>query len=203
MAVRMKYLAISVCWFIRLNNEFVFPGTEPPTINVLYGRLGIYGQFLLLSFISSFITSWNSIIFLYWFFIWLNLISSFSLSRFLLVPHVYVSIESIYCILLLPFECNAKLLISSVKTLFLSLFCICNIDLLFLMNFLWIFKIIFVYFLVDILFYYQFELLLNSFLNFQIHVSCLLLFCFHCCSILNSYLFFCSKSNKFFPDFST
>ena len=60
----------------------------------------------------------------------------FSLSRLLLVPHVYASIESIYCILLLPFECNAKLLISSVKTLCPSLCSICNIDLLFLMNFL-------------------------------------------------------------------
>ena len=32
---------------IKFNNKFVFPDPEPPVINVLYGRSGIYGQFLL------------------------------------------------------------------------------------------------------------------------------------------------------------
>ena len=52
-------------------------------------------------------------------------------------------IESIDCILLSSFELNAILLISSVKTLCLSLFNLCwvlNIDLLFLMNSLQFFK---------------------------------------------------------------
>ena len=63
---------------------------------------------------------------------------SFSLTRSLFVPYAYVSIKSIDCILLSSFELKAILLISSVKTLYLSLLnlrCVFNIDLLFLMNF--------------------------------------------------------------------
>ena len=30
-------ISVSCCWFIRLNNEFVFPNKEPPVINILYG----------------------------------------------------------------------------------------------------------------------------------------------------------------------
>ena len=53
-----KYiLSISGCWFIRLNNEFVFPDPEPPIINILYRWSGIYGQFGLCSFMFSFVTS--------------------------------------------------------------------------------------------------------------------------------------------------
>ena len=75
--------------------------------------------------------------FLYLFIILLHLISSLSLTKSLLVPHAYVSIESIDSILLSSFELKAILLISSVKTLCLSLLnlcCILNIDLLFFIN---------------------------------------------------------------------
>ena len=58
-------------------------------------------------------------------------------TRSLLVPYAYVSIESIDYILLSLFELKAILLISSVKTLCLSLlnlFCVFNINLLLFMN---------------------------------------------------------------------
>ena len=40
-------------WFpIKFNNTFVFPDPEPPIIDILYGRLGIYGNFyIMFSFI--------------------------------------------------------------------------------------------------------------------------------------------------------
>ena len=64
--------------------------------------------------------------FLYCFIILLHLISSFSLTFFLYLFHIaYVSIESIDCIFLSSFELNAILLISSVKTLCLSLLNFC------------------------------------------------------------------------------
>ena len=69
----------------------------------------------------------------------LHLISSFLFTRSLTVPYAYVSIESNNCILLSLHELNAILLITSVKTLCLSLLNLCfdfNIDLLLLMNFL-------------------------------------------------------------------
>ena len=69
--------------------------------------------------------------FLYCFIMVLHLISSFSLTRSLLVPYVFVSIGSIYCILLSSFELEAILLISSLKLLCLSLLnlgCVCNIN---------------------------------------------------------------------------
>ena len=75
--------------------------------------------------------------FLYRFIILLHHISLLSLTKFLLVPYAYVSIESIDCILLSSFELKAILLISSVKTLCLSLLnlcCICNISSLFFVN---------------------------------------------------------------------
>ena len=78
-------------------------------------------------------------IFLYCFIILLHSISSFSLTRTLLVSYAYVSIESIDCILLSSFEHNAILLISSVKALCLSLLNlrrVFNIDLLLFMNYL-------------------------------------------------------------------
>ena len=35
-------------WFsIKFNNTFVFQDLEHPIINILYGRSGVYGQFLL------------------------------------------------------------------------------------------------------------------------------------------------------------
>ena len=100
--------------------------------------------------------------FLYHFIILLYLITSFSLTSSLLSPYAYVSIESIDCILLSIFELKAIMLISSVKTLCLSLFnlfCVFNIDLLFLMNCL--------QFFLDNLFYSHVGLLLNSFYNLQ------------------------------------
>ena len=63
--------------------------------------------------------------------------SSFSPIRSLVVLYGYVSIESVDCILLSSFELKAILIISSLKTLCLSLlnlYCDFNIDLLFLMN---------------------------------------------------------------------
>ena len=75
--------------------------------------------------------------FLYPFIVLLRLISSFSLIRSLLVPYVYVSIESIDYFLLLSFKLKAILFISSVETLyfsFLNLRWVFKIDLLFLMN---------------------------------------------------------------------
>ena len=62
---------------------------------------------------------------------------SFLHIRSLLVPYLYVSIESIDCILLSSFEFKAILLILSVKTLRLSLSnlcCIFNIDLSLFIN---------------------------------------------------------------------
>ena len=71
------------------------------------------------------------------FIIVLHLISSFSLTRSLFIPYVYVSIESIDCILLSSFELKAILLISSVNTLclsFLNRWSVFNINLLFFMS---------------------------------------------------------------------
>ena len=107
--------------------------------------------------------------FLYRFIILLHLTSSFLLTRSLLVPYAYVSIESNDCILLSSFELNAILLISLVNTLCLSLLNLCfNIDLLFLIDFLKSFLRLsmLILFFLDISFYYQIELLLNSFYSF-------------------------------------
>ena len=46
-------MSISECWFIRLNNEFVFTDPEPPIINIIYGWSGVGGQFVLCSFMFS------------------------------------------------------------------------------------------------------------------------------------------------------
>ena len=80
--------------------------------------------------------------FLYCFIIFLYLISSFSLTRSLLVLYAYVSIESIDCILLLSFERKIIVLISPVKTLYVSLINLCrvfNINLSAFMTSLWSF----------------------------------------------------------------
>ena len=86
--------------------------------------------------------------------------------RSLLVPYACVSIELIDCILLSSFELRWILIISSVKTLCLSL-----LNLLLFACFLWIL----IYFLSDnlhqflsflnSLLYFQFEMFLNSFYN--------------------------------------
>ena len=60
----------------------------------------------------------------------LHLLCSFPLTRSLFIRYAYVSIESMDCILLSSFELKAILLISSVKTLCLSLLnfsCVFNI----------------------------------------------------------------------------
>ena len=80
--------------------------------------------------------------FLYRFITLLHLISSFSLTRSLLVPYVYVFIESIDCILLSSFKAKEILLMFSVKAICLSLLnscCVFKIDILSLMSFFMIF----------------------------------------------------------------
>ena len=57
-------LSISGCWFIKLNNGFVFPDPEQPIINILYEWSGICDQFGLCSFMISFKISNLSIFFL-------------------------------------------------------------------------------------------------------------------------------------------
>ena len=111
--------------------------------------------------------------FLYRFIILLHHISLLSLTKFLLVPYAYVSIESIDCILLSSFELKAILLIYSVKTLCLSLLnlcCVSNISFYFLRILFNLFSnyLLEVYFLLNGLFYFQFALLLNSLDNFEI-----------------------------------
>ena len=54
-------LSISCCWFIRLNNEFVFPYSDPPVINILYGCTEACGQFRLWNFMFSF-GAWSKLI---------------------------------------------------------------------------------------------------------------------------------------------
>ena len=112
---------------------------------------------------------------MYRFFILLHLITSFCFIRSFLVPYSYVSIESSDYILLSSFERKTILLISSIKTLCLSLlklFCVFNFDLLFLINYLWFFKyfLCWYYFFLDNVFYSQVELLLKCFYSFQIWV---------------------------------
>ena len=88
--------SMSSWWLIKLNNEFVFPDSEPPIINMLYVWSGICGQFKLCYFIFSFTTLLKLIIFVFFYYA-VNLISSFSVTRSLLVPYTYVSIKSIDC----------------------------------------------------------------------------------------------------------
>ena len=104
---------------------------------LMYGWLGICSHIGLCSFMFYFITSSKLIIFVSFYYI-VTFNHFFSLSRPLLVPYAHVSVESIDCILLSSFELKTTLLISSVKTLYLSLLnlcCVFNIGLFFL----WIF----------------------------------------------------------------
>ena len=94
-------------------------------------------------------------------FVSLDLISSFSITRLLVIPYAYVFLESIDCILLSSFELKETSLISSVKT-YLSLLnfsCVVNIN-LFFMNSLWIFLRLSmsILFFLNNLFYYQIKL---------------------------------------------
>ena len=118
-----KFYQYLVDEFIIKLNELVFLNLEPAVINIL----GLC--FLMLSF--------QSYSFLYGIIMVLHLISSFSITRSLLVAFAYVSIKSIDCIILSSFELEAILLISSVRSLcllLLNLRCVLNINLLFLMN---------------------------------------------------------------------
>ena len=86
-------------------------------------------------FLFSFATSPKLMILLHCFIILLHLVSSFLHIKSLLFPDVYVSIESIDCIVLLLLALNAILLTSSVDTLCISISNLCcdfNINLLFL-----------------------------------------------------------------------
>ena len=124
------------------------PNLEPSFINILYEWPEICGQIGLCSFMFSFTTSSKLIIFVSFYSIYL--ITSFKLTRSLFVPYAYVSIKSIDCILLLSLGFNVILLISLVETWHfwhLSLYCVFNIDLLFLMSCLWFFKSICVNFI--------------------------------------------------------
>ena len=134
-------MSISSSWLIRLNNEFLFPDQSFQLMIFRMDDQEFLAKFELCSFMFPFITFIIRVNqFVYRFIVFLHLISSFSLTISLLGPHAYVSIKSIDYILLSSFELKAILLISSVKTLHLSLLnlcCVFNIDLLFLMNSLW------------------------------------------------------------------
>ena len=88
-------------------------------------------------FMFSFVISLKFIIFVSFYYI-VTLISPFQLTRSLLVPYAYVSIESTDYIILPPFELKAILLISSIKTFCISLLNLCCVFkyLLFFMNYL-------------------------------------------------------------------
>ena len=107
--------------------------------------------------------------FLYRFITLLYLLSSISLTRFLLLPYAYLSIESIYFIFLSSFEVKAILIVSSVKILCLSLLifcCVFNVILLYFRNPLRPFTSIL--FFLNGSFHFQFELLLSSLYNLEI-----------------------------------
>ena len=107
--------------------------------------------------------------FLHRFITLLYLLSSISLTRFLLLPYAYLSIESIYFIFLSSFEVKAILIVSSVKILCLSLLifcCVFNVILLYFMNPLRPFTSIL--FFLNGSFHFQFELLLSSLYNLEI-----------------------------------
>ena len=93
---------------------------------------GFFYRFRLCSFMLSFIISSKLVIF-----VLLYYIVTFNLAFFthyiLLVPYVYISIESIDCISWSSFELKVILLVSSVKTLcpfLLNICCVFDISLL-------------------------------------------------------------------------
>ena len=90
-----KYiLSISGYWFIRLN---VFPNSKPHIINILYGWLGISGQFGLCSFMFSFVTS-------------LKVIFFFVLVYYIVAFNHFFFTYWIDCILLSSFELKSNLI---------------------------------------------------------------------------------------------
>ena len=123
---------MSGCWFIILNNKLVF---QIQSLQIFYEWSVICGQFWLF-FMFSFVP-WSKLIILLFYYV-VMLLSSFSITRPLLVSKTYVSIESIDYILLSSFELKIISLISLVKILWFSLLnlcCIFNFNLLlFLMN---------------------------------------------------------------------
>ena len=127
-------------------------------------------------FMFSFVTSSRLNIFcnvLLYCYCLLHLISSFSLNRSLLIPFAYVSVEWIDCFILSLFELKAILTIFSIKTLcfsLLNLCCVFNINWLFFTNSLSSFLRLSlpILFFLDDSFYFQVELLLNSFYHFPI-----------------------------------
>ena len=146
-------------------------------------------------FVFSFVASSKLTIFriiLLYCYIWSLL---FSRTRSLLVPYLNVSIESIDYILL-SFELNTILLISSVETLYFSLLNLCCVfNISFINISLWILYGFFCrkgnhlyqfYFFLDGLVYSQVELLLNSSDNFQIffffYDTLFCAFCFFICT---------------------
>ena len=128
-------LPISGWWFIKLNNELVFPDSEPPIINILWtirNLWPIWFMFFYVFFCN--IIKIND--FLHRFTILLRLIFSFFHRSSLFIPCAYVSTESIDYVLLSSFELNSILLISSVKTLCISLLNLCCFNtILFFMSF--------------------------------------------------------------------
>ena len=115
--------------------------------------------------------------------------------RYLLISCAYISIESIDCILLSSFELKAILLISSVKTLCLSLLnlcCVFNTSLFFMNYFLSSLRHQFLSFLNSLL-YFQFYMLLSIFIVSKLKVSfsffSLFLFYLHHYCLLNNYTF--------------
>ena len=113
--------SISGCWFTRSNDEFVFSDPKLLIINILYGWSGVVGPFGLCTFMFSFVTASKFycivLFYLYRFIMLLHLISSFSLTRSLLVPYVYVFIKSIDCVVLPSFYLKPISLVFLVKTL--------------------------------------------------------------------------------------
>ena len=144
------------------------------------------------------------------FIILLHLIYSFLHTGSLLVPYAYVSTESIPCRLLSSLTLHAILLTSSVNTLcfsVLNLCCVFSISSLLFYEFFIIFLMSFdikIIFVINSLFCFQFDLLLNSVYNLQVYVFflqhtflSLWLFYLHRCYLLNRYIFLLSTQKIF------
>ena len=140
-----------------LNNEFVFPNPEPPSVNIVWMIMNLWPIWIMFFYVF-FCNIIEVNHFLYCFIILLHLISSFLLTRPLLVPYAYVSIESIDCFLLLSFELRA-IFFSKIITSFTAKSALrFYFDLLFLMKFLWFFfKTIFVNYIFFRIFYLIFK----------------------------------------------
>ena len=147
---------------------------------------------------------------LYRFVILLYLISSFSLTRSLLVPYAHVSIESI---LLSFFELKAILLLFAIKTLFLSLINFChvfNINLLFFYEFFIIFfqtmsfyfLLIIMYFIIKLSYLYTVFTIFKFKFPFDDTFLCILLFYLHYQHLISNYTFLLLIQKKEFYHYS-